>query len=330
MDNRAKISVVSPVYGCVDSLDDLVFSVRKAFEHRRDLEWELILVDDRGPGAPWSRICELSKEDTRVRGVRLSRNHGQHLAIWAGLEHAEGEWVAVIDCDLQDDPDLIPALHDKAMAETLDAVLVERGVWKDVAWRRAASKATRRLMQTLSGIDMRPDYGNFGIYSRRLRDVLLSYKDNEVYLPLMVTISGFDKGVIVHTRSTRPVGASSYDLLRLVRLAVGLIVRFSDRPLKLSVVTGAIISICSTIIAIGLLISALAGAFSVPGWVSTMISIWFLSGLILATLGIHGFYIGRVFSQVQNRPRVIVQDLTTMSERTSASAPAPSANRQDR
>lgn len=322
MTKRPKISVVSPVYGCVDALHDLVFAVRMAFARRVDLDWELVLVDDRGPGAPWSVICELSKADPRVRGVRLSRNHGQHLAIWAGLEHARGDWIAVIDCDLQDDPTLIPDLYDKATADTLDAVLVDRGVWKDVAWRRIASRAMRRIMQGLSGLDMSLDYGNFGIYSDRLRDVLLSYNDNEVFLPLMVAISGFEKGTIVHPRRRREIGKSSYSLLRLIRLAIGLIVRFSDRPLKLSVLVGSVISAGSALISLGLLIAALSGAFSVPGWVSTMMSIWFLSGLILATLGVHGIYIGRVFSQVQGRPRIIVQEHTDMPTcATSVEAP---------
>lgn len=247
-----------------------MFAVRKAFELRADLDWELVLVDDRGLGAPWSVIRELSRADPHVRGLRLSRNHGQHLAIWAGLEHARGDWIAVIDCDLQDDPALIPVLYDKAAAETLDAVLVDRGVWKDVAWRRIASRTMRRIMQGLSGLDMSLDYGNFGIYSRRLRDVLLSYNDNEVFLPLMVALSGFDKGTIVHPRSRREIGRSSYSLLRLMRLAIGLVVRFSDRPLKLSVLVGSVISVGSALISLGLLIAALSGAFSVPGWVSTM------------------------------------------------------------
>jgi dolichol-phosphate mannosyltransferase len=126
MTGRPDISVVSPVYGCRDCLEALVDAVRHAFDDT-GLDWELILVDDRGPDHPWPVIEDLAARDSRVRGLRLARNHGQHLAIWAGLEEARGDWVAVIDCDLQDDPAVIPRLHEAACAEGVEAMIVSRG-----------------------------------------------------------------------------------------------------------------------------------------------------------------------------------------------------------
>ena len=309
-----KISVVSPVYGCTDCLESLVDAVRLAMSEA-DLTWELILVDDQGPDDPWPLICELSRLDARVRGVRLTRNHGQHLAIWAGLGAAQGDWVAVVDCDGQDDPAIIPnLLHGAQQDPSLQAVIVERGKWKDSNFRRAASRFFYWAIDTLAGVKLNNNIGNFGLYNRRMVNVLLQYREQEVFLPLMVALSGMKCGFHALDRSDRSAGESSYNLSRLVRLAVAIIIRFSDRPLKLSVIMGLIFSSISAAISFIILIAWSVGTFTVPGWTSIVLSVWFLSGLILAVLGIHGFYLGRVFTEVQRRPRILIDSETRSGE----------------
>lgn len=308
---KALISIVSPVYGCIGCLEELVDTVRATFEGT-DLEWELILVDDRGPDNPWQRIQELAARDERVRGVRLTRNYGQHLAIWAGFAQAQGDWIAVIDCDLQDDPKIIPELYKKAIDDDLEAVVVERGTWSDSWWRRTASRLFHSTIGLLAGLNLNNNVGNFGLYSRRMTNVLLSFKDQEVFLPAMVALTGLSKGVYKLDRSDRAEGQSSYNMLRLIRIAIAIIVRFTDRPLKLSIILGVLFSTFSALVSVVILIAWASGAFSVPGWTSIILSVWFLSGLILAVLGVHGVYIGRIFSEVQKRPRYIVEQ-TTMS-----------------
>jgi len=173
MNGTPTISVVSPVYGCTKCLERLSEAVRGTFDGT-GLAWEMVLVDDRGPDDPWPLICELSAADPRIRGVRLARNHGQHLAIWAGLAEARGDWVCVIDCDLQDDPVIIPVLHAQAVAEGAEAMVVDRGSWSDSTFRRLASNALHRLMRSLGGVDIK-NVGNFGLYSRRMVNTLLLY-----------------------------------------------------------------------------------------------------------------------------------------------------------
>jgi dolichol-phosphate mannosyltransferase len=307
---QSLISIVAPVYGCTDCLETLVDAVRDAF-HDTALTWELILVDDRGPDDPWSVITELSRLDPRVRGVQLTHNHGQHLAIWAGLAQTQGSWVAVIDCDLQDDPQILPALHARALAEKVEAVVVERGTWSDSGWRRLASRVFHRVVQTLAGLNMDSNTGNFGLYSRRMVDILLSFEDKEVFLPAMVALTGLSRVNHPLDRADRAAGNSSYNMMRLIRIAVAIIIRFSDRPLKLSVVVGLAFSLISAMISVIVLIAWSLGSFSVPGWTSTILSMWFLSGLILAVLGVHGFYVGRIFSEVQRRPRILIEKTTT-------------------
>jgi dolichol-phosphate mannosyltransferase len=310
---KALISIVSPVYGCIGCLEELVDTVRDTFEDT-GLEWELILVDDRGPDNPWQRIQELAARDERVRGVRLTRNYGQHLAIWAGFAQAQGDWIAVIDCDLQDDPKIIPELYNKAIDDDLETVVVERGTWSDSWWRRTASRLFHSTIGLLAGLNLNNNVGNFGLYSRRMTNVLLSFEDQEVFLPAMVALTGLSKGVYKLDRSGRAEGQSSYNMLRLIRIAIAIIVRFTDRPLKLSIFLGVIFSTLSALISVIILIAWASGAFSVPGWTSIILSVWFLSGLILAVLGVHGVYIGRIFSEVQKRPRYIVEQ-TTMSDK---------------
>lgn len=306
------ISIVSPVYGCTACLEMLCRKVNEAFEGS-GVDWELVLVDDRGPDDPWSLICELAQLDQRIRGVRLSRNHGQHLAIWAGLAEAKGDWVAVIDCDLQDDPAVIPALYKAAMARQVEAIVVERGSWSDSWFRRIASRVFYRTMNLLGGISIQ-NAGNFGLYSRRMVDTLLRYEEQEVFLPMMVALSGLKRDKFALDRSERAAGVSSYSFRRLISLASAIIVRFSDRPLKLSIVVGFTFSIFSAVVSLLLVVLWLFGIFTVPGWTSTVLSVWFLSGLIMATLGVHGFYIGRVFAEVKKRPRIIVEATTAFPQ----------------
>lgn len=310
---RSKISIVSPIYGCRDCLVALADQVEATFTDT-NIDWELLLVDDRGPDQPWEVIAELAQNNPRIRGVRLARNHGQHLAIWAGLEASTGDYVAVIDCDLQDDPKIIPALLEKLVHDHVDAVVVDRGSWSDSRLRRAASKSFYAVVKSLTGVSIN-NIGNFGLYSRRLVDILLMYQEQEVFLPIMVSLTGLPTSQMQVDRSGRLAGESSYSLRRLMTLAIAIIIRFTDRPLKLSVIIGLAFSSLSALISLLLLVMWLVGSFTVPGWTSTILSLWFLSGLIMATLGIHGFYLGRIFREVQGRPRILIEQSTDKSPR---------------
>lgn len=305
---RPKISVVSPVYNCRNCLIALAEQVTATFAGTA-LDWELVLVDDRAPDQPWDLIEELSRRDPRIRGVRLVSNHGQHLAIWAGLAAARGDYVAVLDCDLQDDPAVIPELHRRLIAEGVDTVIVNRGTWSDSRFRRMASRTFYAVVRSLTGIRI-DNIGNFGLYSRRLVDILLQYKEQEVFLPVMVSLTGLPSVQHTLTRGQRHAGETAYSSRRLMRLAIAIIIRFTDRPLKLSVFVGLLFSGMSVLVSLVLLGLWLAGAFTVPGWTSTMLSLWFLSGLIMAALGVHGFYLGRVFREVQGRPRLLIEQTT--------------------
>lgn len=307
------ISVVSPVYNCTACLPEIVRRTRAGFEGT-DIDWEIIFVDDRGPGAPWPVIERLATDDPRVRGIRLTRNHGQHLAIWAGLAHARGDWVAVIDCDLQDDPAMLPILMDRAREGKADAIIVDRGAWRDSRWRRLASRGFYAMLHGITGFRIDGNAGNFGLYSRRMVTNLLAFRDKEVFLPVMAVLTGLERETHVIPRGDRLEGRSSYDLKRLLRFATALVIRFSDRPLKLSVFAGLILSGVSALIGLAVLVVWLTGDIQVQGWASIVLSIWFVGGLILSVLGVQGFYIGRIFAEVQDRPRIRIEDVAGYGE----------------
>ena len=302
---KPEISVVCPVYGCRDCLVSLTEAVRSTMD-AASLTWELVLIDDRAPDAPWSLIAQLAQEDVRVRGVRLARNHGQQLAIWAGLEAARGSWIVVIDCDLQDDPLIIPKLHCEATRSDVHAVIVDRGEWSDSRFRRWASDVFYRLIAILSGIRLQ-NVGNFGIYSRPMVEMLLRFEEQEVFLPIMVSLTGLKTVTVSVDRSDRLAGKSAYSFRRLLRLATSIIIRFSDRPLKISASLGLVFSTFAGFASLYLLARSIIGDFTVPGWASLVLSVWFLSGIIMLCLGIHGLYLSRVFAEVRRRPRMTIE-----------------------
>lgn len=309
---KTLISVVSPVYGCRECLKTLTAKVQEAFEGT-DLDWELILVDDCGPDEPWDTIKDITANNSNVRGIKLAGNHGQHLAIWAGLEDAKGDWAVILDCDMQDDPSIIPALYEQAKGQKVDSVVVERGDWVDSRFRRLVSKLFYQFIRLITGFAIPTNIGNYGIYSRKLVDILLSFGDREVFLPIMVVLAGLPQQMYKLDRSKRTVGESSYNLARLIKFSIAIIVRFSDRPLKISIVLGFFFSSVSMLVAAFVFVAWHWGAIAVPGWASTILSIWFLAGLILSVLGIQGVYLGRIFKEVQQRPRIIVEKYTQNS-----------------
>ncbi|EMR04268.1 glycosyltransferase family 2 protein [Cesiribacter andamanensis] len=300
------ISVISPVYGAVATLPELVHRVSHALQPLTS-EFEIILVDDRGPGPAWETITALAGQHSFVRGVRLSRNFGQHYAITAGLEHARGEWVVVMDCDLQDVPEEIPHLYAKAR-EGYDAVLARRAVRQDGFFKRTSSLLFYRILSYLTGVPYDNTVANFGIYHARMITAIVSMGDKIRYFPSMVSWVGFAQTSLDVKHASRAEGNSAYNFAKLLRLALDIILSFSDKPLRLTVKLGTLISLFSLVGALIVIIQYLRGAILVMGYASLIVSIWLLAGIVIALIGVVGLYIGKIFEAVKNRPVYIVAD----------------------
>lgn len=302
------ISIVVPVYGCSDCLDELHNRLIKVLTPLTN-QYEIILVDDASPDDAWQKILQLTKNDSAVKGIKLSRNFGQHKAITAGLDFATGEWIIVMDCDLQDQPEEITKLYKKAM-EKYDIVFARRSVRKDNWLKKNTSKLYYRIFDYLTGLKSDETIANFGIYSKQVIKQVVRFKEQNRSFPLFVRWVGFSYTSIDVEHSGRLIGKTSYSIKKLFSLAFDTIIAHSNMPLKISVAIGSVMSFSSFTYSIYLVLQYLVNGSPVEGWTSVMVSIYFLSGLILLTLGILGVYIGKIFDETKNRPLYIVQELT--------------------
>ncbi|MCI5122190.1 MAG: glycosyltransferase [Candidatus Electrothrix sp. AUS4] len=302
----ARISVVIPVYKCSRSICELAARLTATITRITD-DFEVIYVNDASPENDWEQIVALSKGDIRIKGLDLSRNFGQHYAITAGLASSLGDWVVIMDGDLQDRPEEIINLYKKAQ-EGFDIVFAQRVERKDVFLKRASSFVFYKVFSYLTDTPQNPSVANFGIYSRAVINAVLSMHDNVKFLPTMVRWVGFHKAMLPVQHDRRDQGKSSYSLKKLLGLAFDNLIAFSNKPLKLVVKFGFIIVLLSLLFAVFFLFKYLHGDISVLGYSSIIISIWFLSGIIIMILGIIGIYIGKTYEKVKERPSFIVKD----------------------
>lgn len=304
------ISVVTPVYGCKTCLAELYLRLKNTLEYITH-DFEIILVNDASPDGAWQTIVELAARDTRIKGINLSRNFGQHYAITAGLDHAQGEWVVVMDCDLQDQPEEIVKLYNKALGG-FDVVLAQRIVRYDSWSKRLGSKLFYRILGYLTGTEQDASIANFGIFNTKVIHAIRSMGDYNRYFPTMVRWVGFRTCKLPVQHAMRTAGASSYSLKKLLHLSLDVILSFSDKPLRLTVKLGFAISVIAFMFALYNLFLYLHGDIEVAGFTSLIISIWFLSGLIISIMGIVGLYIGKTFDKVKQRPAYIISNQLNM------------------
>ena len=300
------LSVVSPVYGCAEALPELCRRLHETFGGL-GCDYEIILVCDRSPDESWALITQEALKSSRVKGILLSRNFGQHCAITAGLARCAGDWVVVMDCDLQDQPEEIPKLIAKADAG-YDIVLGKRKLRRDSVFRRLCSRLFYHLLGYLTGTEQDATVANFGIYRSKVIQAVLSMGDEIRYFPAMIQWVGFRRVTVPLAHAERRHGKSSYRLKSMSRLAVNTIIGFSDVPLRITVRLGFTLSLISGAIAGFYFVRYLRGGITVSGFTTLVLSLWFIAGVLLFTMGVIGTYLGKVFDQVKERPLFIVDE----------------------
>lgn len=298
------ISIVSPEYKGARMVQELVNRIAASVSTITD-DYEIILVNDASPDDTWREIEKACAKDKRVKGLNLSRNFGQHYAITAGLNYVKGDWVVVMDCDLQDRPEEIPNLYKKAM-EGYDTVLAQR-VHRSHSWfKQLGSKTFYAVLAYLTETKQDASVANFGIYHRKVVDAILAMGDKMRYFPAQVQWVGFKKAYLPIQHDARAEGESTYNWSRLFKLALDTIISFSDKPMRLMVRGGLWITLLSFIVAIIYVIRYALGLIEVMGFASLIISIWMLSGIVISLIGLVGLYIGKMFDTVKDRPTFIV------------------------
>lgn len=302
-----QISVISPIYGCRESLEKLHKDVTATLQ-KICSSYEIIFINDNCPQNSWEVVSNIAKNDKNVKAIKLSRNFGQHYAITAGIDHCSGDYVVVMDCDLQDRPQEIEKLYKKAL-EGYDIVYGRRVERQDSFFKTFSSKLFYKTLEYFTETEHDHTIGNFGIYSKKVIEAVKGLKEKSRDFLLLVKIVGFKKTEIAVEHDERIYGTSSYTLSKMVNLAIDSIVSHSNKPLKLIIKFGLLVSMLSLFVALGLVIAHYTYGFTAEGWTSLMVSMFFLFGLLFGILGIIGLYIGKIFDQVKDRPLYIVDEI---------------------
>lgn len=308
MNGAPLLSVVSPVFRSDAIVPEFV---RRTLESasRVSTDFELVLVDDGSPDGSWQAILRECERDARVKGLQLSRNFGQQPAITAGLAHARGQYVVVMDSDLQDDPAYIPALFQKA-AEGYDIVFARRRIRRFGAIRNLFTGLYYAMFRWLAAVDYDQRVGAYSIIARPVVEAFLQFGDYRRGYVIVLNWLGFRRAYVDVEHRERPVGRSGYTTFALIRHAITIAVTYSDKPLRLSIYFGLALSGVSFLLGIWLAINYFrsnVGQLAL-GWTSIIISHLFLSGLLLTSLGVVGLYVGRIFEQVKHRPVFVVRE----------------------
>ncbi|MEW7291003.1 glycosyltransferase family 2 protein [Aquimarina sp. 2304DJ70-9] len=302
-----KLSIVSPVYNAEYIIPLLVKRIAKSVSTITE-DYEIILVEDYSPDNSWARIKDIAKINNKVIGVKLSRNFGQHYAITAGLHKAKGDWVVVMDCDLQDQPEEIEKLYNKAK-EGYDIVLARRKERKDNFFKKMFSIFFYRMLSFFTDTKQDRAVANFGIYHKKVIHSVLKMGDVIRVFPIMIQWVGFTKTSINVDHAKRESGKSTYTFAKLLRLAINTFLTFSNKPLILTIRFGFLISFISFLVGCFYLYRYLTDGIEVVGYTSLILSIWFLAGIIIFSIGILGLYVGKIFDTAKKRPTFIIDEI---------------------
>ena len=300
--------MVAPIFNEVDTVD--------AFHQRTsgilaalDGTYELLYVDDGSTDCSWDRLKAIAASDPHVRVVRFSRNFGHQIAITAGYDHAQGDTVTTIDSDLQDPPELISDMiaRWREGADVVYAVRVERH--GETAFKKHSAALFYRMLRRLSDVEIPVDVGDFRLLSRRAADALRAMPEQHRYMRGMVAWLGFNTASVAYVREPRTAGESKYPLNKMIKFAADGLVAFSARPLRISTWLGLATSTVAFAAAMMLVVARLTGMIAtVDGWTSLTVLVLMLFGIQLLTIGALGEYVGRMYTEVRQRPLYLVTD----------------------
>ena len=302
----AHLSVVIPVYQAEGFLEEL-YRRLKASLNRISKDHEIVFVEDCGGDKSWPLLLQLARKDKKVKAIQLSRNFGQHYAITAGLDNVNADWVVVMDCDLQDRPEDIARLYEKAL-EGFDVVFGVRANRQDSFMKRFVSSFFYKVFNVFTNLEYDGRIGNFCIVSRKVVECLGDMREKLRFFGGILEWMGFPsaKVEVQHPKSSR--GKSSYSYSKLLKLGSDAIIAYSDKPLWLAVQAGFTLAFISFFLGGYHLYRAFSQGAPVMGWASLIVSIYFLSGVIIGILGIVGIYVGKTFDETKKRPLYVIRE----------------------
>jgi dolichol-phosphate mannosyltransferase len=315
------VSVVVPLHDEQGTVRELHARVCAALE---GLPFELVLVDDASRDRTGELLAELAGGDPRVRVIHLSRNFGHQAALTAGLEHARGDVVAMLDGDLQDPPELIARMleHWRAGSDVVCAVRTERR--GEGRLKLATARWFYRVFARLTDLDLRPNSGDFRLLDRRALDALLSLRERNRFLRGMTVWIGFTQTAVPYERGPRMAGETKYTARRMLRFSLDAISSFSLVPLQIATLLGFLFSLAALLMVPVVVVLRLAGE-TIPGFATVLCLILLIGGIQLITVGLIGEYVGRIYDEVKGRPLYLVRETRNFGPEPSGRA----AERED-
>jgi glycosyltransferase involved in cell wall biosynthesis len=271
-------------------------------------DYELIFVNDGSKDKSLPIIKELSAKFSQVKFIDFSKNFGHQIAVFAGLEHAQGNTIVIIDADLQDPPELIKDLYTK-LQQGYDVVFAQREQRVGESWHKLlTAKLYYRVLNRLSEVEIPLDTGDFRIITKKVKDIIVSMPEHNKFLRGQIAWTGFNQTSILYKREERHAGNTNYPYSKMLKFAFDGITSFSNIPLRLATYLGFMVSFVAFLVIVYTLYQKYFKHDVVQGWSSLMVSILFIGGVQLICLGIIGEYLGRIMDNVKKRPLYIVKD----------------------
>lgn len=302
------VTILVPAYNEADVLRPLYERLGKLKHEITDFQLELLFVNDGSSDETLEIIKNLAKTDHSISYINFSRNFGKEIAMIAGLDHAMGDAVVIIDADLQDPPELIPKMI-KLWQDGYDDIYAKRTSRQGESWlKRMTSSWFYRLLQRSTSVEIQRDTGDFRLLSKRAVEALRQFRESERYTKGMFSWIGFKKIEITYDRDPRYAGLTKWNYIKLFNLAIDGITSFTTAPLRMASLFGVVVSFASFIYIVYLVIRTIFFGNDLAGYPSMMAVILFLGGVQLLSIGIIGEYIGRIFVETKRRPLYFVED----------------------
>jgi polyisoprenyl-phosphate glycosyltransferase len=313
------LSVVAPVFNEEGTIEEFYARVCAALE---GLQFEIVLVDDGSTDRSDAELHKLASNDPRVRLIQLSRNFGHQTALTAGLDHARGDAVVMLDADLQDPPELIPRMldHWRAGCDVVYAVREQRD--GESRFKLATARWFYSLFDKLAQVELQHNSGDFRLLDRRALDALLSMRERNRFLRGMTVWVGYRQAAVPYIRDRRFAGKTKYTIPKMMRFSLDAISSFSHRPLQLATLLGFLISTLAFLAIPVVIVLRVLGSY-LPGFSSLTIAVLLLGGIQLIAIGIIGEYVGRIYDEVKGRPLYLVRSRVNIPAEDTPQAATP-------
>lgn len=324
MERVETVSVVSPVFNEEETVDEFYRRATAALQSiSPPVDYELLFVDDGSTDDTATVLGKLAESDPRVAVINFSRNFGHQLAITAGIDHAKGDAVVVIDSDLQDPPEVVAEMVDR-WREGWDVVYGQRMARPgESRFKLVTARGFYRTINWLSEVPLPLDAGDFRLMDRRVVEVLKDIREENRYVRGLVSWVGFRQCALPYARDPRYAGETKFSLRKMVRFAADGIASFSEKPLRLAVQLGSLVTVVAFCTALYLVIGKITDPSSqLPGYASMMTVILFLGGVQLLTIGILGQYLGRTYRETKRRPLYVIAERHNVAGRAPAHSEA--------